>query len=108
MGKLTLPLRLGHFKRARIDLRQKIDFLYALAFLEADAHEFAVDLGLHRHGRNRGHRAKSSDRHVGIAGADGRDADRLRCGLMARARLFCRLDHRRNAVNAKTEKSNEP
>jgi hypothetical protein len=107
VDELTLELSFGQLKRTRVDLRQEIAFLDRLAFLEADFEKLSVDLGLHRHGRKRRHRAEGSHDDFDIAGADGGHADRLRRGFLTTARLSWRPKRPRDPVNAEPKQNGD-
>ncbi len=85
VDELTLELGLRQLERARVDLREEVAFLDRLPFLEAHFEQLTVDLGLHRHGRDRRYRAEGSHDDLDVAGADGGHADRLRRGFLTTA-----------------------
>jgi hypothetical protein len=99
VGEQRLVLRLlggclieCRLERGRVDLRQHVALLDVLAFLEADAEQFAVDLRPHRDGVEclGGADGVEIDRHVGERG--GRDQHRHRAvgGETAGAALLLR------------------
>ena len=77
MGELALGLLERRLVWARVDLGQELALLHHLAFLEADVHQLAVDLGHHRHRVEGCHGAERIEDHRHLAGGGGGDADGL-------------------------------
>jgi hypothetical protein len=107
VDELALELGLCQLKRARVNLRQEVAFLDQLAFLEADFEQLTADLGLHRYGRDRRHRAKGSHDDLDVAGSDGGHADRLRRGFLTTARISWRPKRPGDPVNAEPKQDGD-
>ncbi len=76
LGELPLSLRKLDLKRTRIDLCEKISFVYELTFLKCDTDELAIDAAANRDGVESGDRADAIEVNGQVAALCGGNDNR--------------------------------